>query len=124
MVLENTYGLMVLVMKGNGKKMKSLDMAIINGLTVENISGIGKVILWMISVFTPGKTVVSMKVSIKMTKSMVMVSILGAISRNILAGGTKANNMASVYLYQEKVPSKNSESGKMGRKLVGLIESR
>ena len=68
-------------------------MVIINGLMAENIWAIGRVILWMISVFTPGKTVVSMKVSIKMTKSMVMVSILGAISRNILDGGTKVNNM-------------------------------
>jgi hypothetical protein len=44
MVSENTYGLMELAMKGNGKKMKSLDMAIINGLMAENISVIGRVI--------------------------------------------------------------------------------
>jgi hypothetical protein len=59
-----------------------------------------------------------------MTKSMVMVFILGAISKNIPDGGTKVNNMVWVYLYQEKVPSKNSESGKKEKKFVGLIKMR
>jgi hypothetical protein len=44
MVLENMSGQMELSMKENGKKMKLLDMVIINGQMAENMWAIGKVI--------------------------------------------------------------------------------
>jgi len=44
MGLENMNGQMELSMKENGKKMKLLDMVIINGQMAENMWVIGKVI--------------------------------------------------------------------------------
>ena len=44
--------------------------------------------------FTPGKTVVSMKVSIKMTKSMGLEFIRGLMAVGIVASGVEANSTA------------------------------
>lgn len=63
----------------------------------ENTKVNGSTIIWMAWVFTHGLMDVAMTVSTKMIKSMDMVFTHGEMADNIRAGGSKGNNMVSVY---------------------------
>jgi hypothetical protein len=56
----------------------------------------GKITIWKELESMCGTMVVDMRVSIKMIKSMVLVSIHGLTADAMKATGTKANNMVSV----------------------------
>ena len=113
-----TYGLMAPNMMANGKIMKSLVTASINGLTAESILVTGKAILWMNSECILGKTVECMRDFIKMTRNMDLESILGPIRNVMLDGGLMGNSMGLEYFFPVK-ESVDSVSGKTVKSLDG-----
>lgn len=99
MVLENTFGLMALAMRVNGKIMKLQATGSTSGPMVENISGIGEATLWTSSEYILGKMEECMKDSTKKIKSMDLEYILGQIKNDTQAGGLMESSMASEFSF-------------------------
>ena len=123
MDLGNMNGQTVPAMKVNGKKMRLLDMGIINGLMEGNMLVIGKVTSWMNSDYTLGKMDVCTKDFTRMTRNMVTAFTPGLTLRNTQDGGIMESNMALEYSSQKK-EKRNLVFGKMALNLNGSVRMK
>lgn len=103
----------------NGLKIGFMELGSIPGMMGEPIMDNGKIIIWRVKVFIPGKTVGNMKVSTRRTKSMERVSTLGQTVENTMVSGKMVDNMveASTSL---KMVRKERVFGKMVKERDGL----
>ena len=92
MVAVYTCGTTAASMMACGSRTKSKAMVSILGLMDAGIRDSGSTIIWMVSVFIPGKMADTMKASIEMTKSTVTEFTPGVIIDNIEVIGPKASN--------------------------------
>jgi len=86
-----------------GTTIRLMELASTNGKTVESTMEVGKIMTWMAWVFIFIRMESLMKASTKMTRKQDMVSTTGQMVVNMKAGGTKASNMALVFI---KTPPK------------------
>jgi hypothetical protein len=94
-------------------------MATTNGVTVADISVIGRATLWTNSGSIPGRTVGCMRASIVTTKNMAMAFTHGVIRKSTLVGGIKASSMVWVFSSSIMVLKRNTASGRMEKNCVG-----
>ena len=117
MATANTFGMMGQCMKENGTRIKLMVVEFTFGQMVVNTTGSGRIIICMAKEFIHGKMVECMKETTKMIESMVMVSTLGMTANNTKVGGKMANSMERVST--ERMAGTEEEFGKMEREQNG-----
>ena len=115
--MASIFGMMGQCMKENGTRIKLMVVEFTFGQMVVNTTGSGRIIICMAKEFIHGKMVECMKETTKMIESMVMVSTLGTMANNTKVGGKMANSMERVST--ERMAGTEEEFGKMEREQNG-----
>jgi len=79
------------------------------------MKGSGRIIIWKVMVFIFGTMAESMRVNIRMTRNMDLVSISGQMEGDMKDTGTKESSMELVHMLFLKRKSLNMGFGKMAR---------
>mmetsp|Transcript_42672 Transcript_42672/g.30779 ORF Transcript_42672/g.30779 Transcript_42672/m.30779 type:complete len:211 (+) Transcript_42672:339-971(+) len=114
----NTNGTTDLDMMVSGPIIKSTVMEFIFGLMADDMKDIGRIIIWMVAVYTPGKTDVATKVNIRTIRSTASVFTHGQTADSIMACGKTVNNMAKESIFFQQV-YKDVVNGKMDIEYAG-----
>ena len=105
-------------MKVNVIKIKLMVVEFTFGLMVVNMMASGRIITCMAKVFTLGKMVVCMKATMKTIESMGMEYTLGTMVNNTKVSGSMENSMEKEFT--EKMDVIVVVYGKMAKDLSGL----
>lgn len=114
------YGQMDLFIMANFNIIILRELVNINGLMVDLITVIGKIIKCMDRVYSFGLMEEDMKENILKTKRQAMESFTGLMEENMQVNGDQESNMEEAHL-QQLMDNKGRESGTMANELDGQM---